>query len=841
MSVYLEEMLSGWNQQERNKVNENWRRIMATFSKLQTQINILAGGEVDVLLEKLNKAIDDANIAVQEAIDANNTALQIALNKIGTALTDIGGAIQAAETATNDAMEAKGAALQAAADAQTTISQMQVIISNFRSRGEWNATTDYFKNNLAGLNGKTYIALQNNTNKPVTETSFWMLFADRGAKGEKGEKGDPGTGIKVLGHFNDVSELPSNPILGDAYTIGTDRELYVYNGNDWQNMGSIKGVEGKSAYEVAVENGFVGTEIEWLESLTGPPGPDGPPGPPADLTEINQKVDGIQNEVTQHLAQFEQLQGTVTNHETRLDTLEQGGTTNANIISGLNREVAYLKLKQAATDRISGGTVFADDLKGTLFGMSRTSQDIMFSGVGAVPAKIVNTEQTINSNIVAPSGVSPENTSARHCIMLNDGTLFQVVKSTSTRFCIYKRNATTGEVSLFKDIARSATYLTMETDGFNVYLVFIFGTTNIVIYGWDADGVGISDIGGTNGKTIVTLTSGTINSLDFIMSPSTRKFHIGYTVTDGAVGIVRIITSTDTYEADSWTSPVAVVSEISTTHLYVQLVCLKNDAFPKVISFRNGTPAHSIVLYGHNGTAWVKQTDVITTTVNTGLNGLSAMTTDEEKVVVAFSERASSSDPYFVHFMVSNNRGATFGGKMQVHEGIIPSTGTDNEKNILITSRTATALPKFAVFNPEGTLATNAGEYTDAVTGAVAYLPRKYRLPAVEPVCGVEYTNFARFLGKYLLGSIVQLLEGKLIYAIPATNFVGAYVKKKGDITITAEVNGFPMNSELNDNEYEFTVKLPNDAPATMTLTLSRETVAGGFNDGSSLLLGGRS
>ena len=282
MSVYLEEMLSGWDQQERNKVNENWRRIMATFTNLQRQINILAGGEeVNELLQRLNDAVDSATIAVQEAIDANNTAtqdaitannqaLQIALNTIGAALTDVGNAIQAAETATNDAMEAKDATLQAATDAQTTISQMQVIISNFRSRGEWNATTDYFKNNLAGLDGKTYIALQNNTNKPVTDTSFWMLFADRGAKGEKGEKGDPGTGIKVLGHFNDVSELPSNPILGDAYTIGADRVLYVYNGNDWQNLGSIKGVEGKSAYEVAVENGFVGTEIEWLESLTGP-------------------------------------------------------------------------------------------------------------------------------------------------------------------------------------------------------------------------------------------------------------------------------------------------------------------------------------------------------------------------------------------------------------------------------------------------------------------------------------------------------------------------------------------------------------------------------------------
>ena len=304
-----------WNRDQRNGINENWQRIKNGLSNLQGQIKILAGGEeVDELLKRLNDAVESATVAVQESIDANNTAtqdaitannqaLQIALNTIGAALTDVGNAIQAAETATNDAMEAKDAALQAAGDAQTTISQMQVIISNFRPRGEWNATTDYFKNNLAGLNGKTYIALQNNTNKPVTDTSFWMLFADRGAKGERGEKGEPGTGIKVLGHFNDVSELPSNPTLGDAYTIGADRDLYVYNGNDWQNLGSIKGVEGKSAYEVAVENGFVGTEIEWLETLIGPPGPDGPPGPPADLTEINRKVDDLQTEVTEHLEQ----------------------------------------------------------------------------------------------------------------------------------------------------------------------------------------------------------------------------------------------------------------------------------------------------------------------------------------------------------------------------------------------------------------------------------------------------------------------------------------------------------------------------------------------------------
>jgi hypothetical protein len=39
-----------------------------------------------------------------------------------------------------------------------------------------------------------------------------------------------------------------------------------------------EGPEGASAYEVAVANGFVGTESEWLASLEGPEGPQGAPG-----------------------------------------------------------------------------------------------------------------------------------------------------------------------------------------------------------------------------------------------------------------------------------------------------------------------------------------------------------------------------------------------------------------------------------------------------------------------------------------------------------------------------------------------------------------------------------
>jgi trimeric autotransporter adhesin len=45
------------------------------------------------------------------------------------------------------------------------------------------------------------------------------------------------------------------------------------------NAGGIQGEQGESAYEVAVNNGFAGSESDWLDSLQGEQGPAGPTGP----------------------------------------------------------------------------------------------------------------------------------------------------------------------------------------------------------------------------------------------------------------------------------------------------------------------------------------------------------------------------------------------------------------------------------------------------------------------------------------------------------------------------------------------------------------------------------
>lgn len=78
-----------------------------------------------------------------------------------------------------------------------------------------------------------------------------------GAGALKGEKGDPFT-------YNDF----------------TPEQLLALKGEN--------GIDGKSAYQLAVEKGFVGTEAEWIASLKGENGLQGIQGPKGDNYQITE-------------------------------------------------------------------------------------------------------------------------------------------------------------------------------------------------------------------------------------------------------------------------------------------------------------------------------------------------------------------------------------------------------------------------------------------------------------------------------------------------------------------------------------------------------------------------
>jgi hypothetical protein len=66
-------------------------------------------------------------------------------------------------------------------------------------------------------------------------------------------------------------DFPNTPTLNQQVTLGGF--LWQWNGDVWRKINA-----GKSAYGVAVDNGFEGTEAEWLESLVGADGAPGAPG-----------------------------------------------------------------------------------------------------------------------------------------------------------------------------------------------------------------------------------------------------------------------------------------------------------------------------------------------------------------------------------------------------------------------------------------------------------------------------------------------------------------------------------------------------------------------------------
>lgn len=79
--------------------------------------------------------------------------------------------------------------------------------------------------------------------------------------------------------------MPTTPVLGIRYPDDdTPNDLMMHFeqmalDTEEQILAVGEGADGASAYEVAVANGFVGTEAEWLESLVGPAGADGDTGP----------------------------------------------------------------------------------------------------------------------------------------------------------------------------------------------------------------------------------------------------------------------------------------------------------------------------------------------------------------------------------------------------------------------------------------------------------------------------------------------------------------------------------------------------------------------------------
>lgn len=110
--------------------------------------------------------------------------------------------------------------------------------------------------------------------------SAYDIAVENGFVGTEAEwleslKGKDGENLNILDIYN--AALESGEYSGDFLSFVNE---YFSNAN----------YEGVTAYEIAVANGFKGTEEEWLASLKGEAGADGPKGDSIDLYEVYLKL-----------------------------------------------------------------------------------------------------------------------------------------------------------------------------------------------------------------------------------------------------------------------------------------------------------------------------------------------------------------------------------------------------------------------------------------------------------------------------------------------------------------------------------------------------------------------
>lgn len=117
------------------------------------------------------------------------------------------------------------------------------------------------------------------------------LTGPRGDTGPQGSKGDHAPTITLKGRFEDPIQLPETGQLGDGYLIG--QNVWAWTGVFFEDLGLLQGPQGEegpqgprgvegpasddglSAYTIAKNHGYQGTEDEWILSLKGDQGLQG--------------------------------------------------------------------------------------------------------------------------------------------------------------------------------------------------------------------------------------------------------------------------------------------------------------------------------------------------------------------------------------------------------------------------------------------------------------------------------------------------------------------------------------------------------------------------------------
>ena len=147
----------------------------------------------------------------------------------------------------------------------------------------------------------------------------------QGARGLQGERGLPGAdGAK--GDKGEQGERGLTGAKGDKGSDGLDGK------DGLPGAKGVDGKDGKSAYQIAVANGFSGDEAAWLLSLKGEKGEKGDPGSGGsgtDTTALQQEIDALKAAVAK-MPKYAEYQAGYIPRADFVGTLANNGLITAN-------------------------------------------------------------------------------------------------------------------------------------------------------------------------------------------------------------------------------------------------------------------------------------------------------------------------------------------------------------------------------------------------------------------------------------------------------------------------------------------------------------------------------
>ena len=238
--------------------NKNWYVYDALSREyIDTGINARGLSAYEIAVEHGFKGTEEdwLQSIKQPAIDAAEETKNV-IEEANTVISESRAATKRAINATNDALIATNSANLAAEEANNAADRSNIIADNPPKiiDGVWykydEATGEYVSTGVNAV-GDAFTIVK-------TYASVAEMQADYTGEDVK-------IGQFVMIDTGDVN----NP---------EDSQLYLKGDTEWKfisDLSGAQGIQGLSAYQVAVQEGFVGTEEEWLQSLKGEKGDTG--------------------------------------------------------------------------------------------------------------------------------------------------------------------------------------------------------------------------------------------------------------------------------------------------------------------------------------------------------------------------------------------------------------------------------------------------------------------------------------------------------------------------------------------------------------------------------------